>query len=132
MTKYPVLFLAMTLLFLMAAKAEDKKQKFDSQPYTDDPTFKSTFPEAPGMSFDVPRDTQITNVNNSVQVESPVHYMFRKLEAQDKRINASSGTIERLTKRLSAAEEKIERLEKITTPENQSTPKKSLSSLEVN
>ncbi len=127
MIKYLVLVLAIMLLSLSAVvKAEDKKQKFDSQPYTDDPVFKTTFPEAPGMTFDAPADTQITNINNSIQVESPVHYMFRKLEVQDKKINAFKSNIEDLTKRLNSAEEKIKQLE------IKLTPKKPLSSVEVN
>ena len=129
-----ILFFMVMLLFLSApAKTENSKspkaQKFDSQPQSEDPVYKTTFPEAPGMTFDVPKDTQITNINNSVQIESPTHYMFRKAEAQDRQINDFKGNLQELSGRLSAAEGRIKKLENAVLPE-QKPAKTSLSTLE--
>ena len=113
------------LIFLMLAvsQAEEKKDVFDSQPLTDTPSFNNTFKEAPGMSFDVPKDAQITNVNNSIQVEAPTHYMFRKVAIQDKQIGDLKEQLKELLGRLSVMEARL-------GPTAEATPKRKLSSLE--
>jgi hypothetical protein len=104
-------------------KAEDVLQakaprtgKFDSQSYSEDPVYHTTFPEAPGMTFDVPPDFRIIKTPNSIQLEPPTHYVSRKIEAQDKLIKEFGEKLENMTERLKAAEEKIKRLEPESAP----------------
>lgn len=95
----------------LAADAPPKKDKLDSQPYTDDPAYQTTFPEAPGMVFDVPRDARITAINNAIQIESPAHYTFRKIEAQDKRLDEFAKNLGKVEERQDALEQRLKKIE---------------------
>ena len=112
-----VAWILSVMLFCMPVLAADEEEEAPAIPdnYADSqatpPKFQTTFPDAPGIVFDVPADMQVTKVNNSVQVESPVHYMFRKMAAQDKQIAAFKKEIEELKKQVTDLEEKARRTE---------------------
>ncbi len=128
-----ILFVGMLLLLVgtsVSAAEDPEPDSFDSQPYTDDPVYKTTFPEAPGMVFDVPKDTRITNKNNGIQIESPSHYTFRKIEAQDQHISSFRKKLDDFAERLGTAEEKVKELEKGMAQPEKKPAKSSLSSIE--
>lgn len=129
-----VLFVAVSFVFISTGvRAADSKvpaaDKFDSQPYTEDPVYKTTYPEAPGMVFDVPQDTRITKSSNGIQLESPAHYTFRKIEAQDQRMSGFNQRLGKLEERLDLLEQKIKKLGE-TLLSGKKSEKVSLSSYE--
>ena len=94
-------------LFLGLGPVQAEEDNFDSQPYTETPSFNNKFKEAPGMAFDVPEDMQVTNVNNSIQVETPTHYMFRKVKIQDQQIAEFKNQLKAMSDRLATVEAKV-------------------------
>ena len=101
--RFPWFLIATLAVFTATAEAGDDDSS-GSPSYTEKPMYRRSLAHQPGMTFDVPKDMQVTQVNGIFKIESPEHYLYRKIEAQDAKIEA-------LAKRLEAAEEKIKPLE---------------------
>ena len=127
MKKRPVWVLLVLLLAAPAAHGAEA-DSFDSQPYTEDPEYKTTFPGAPGMVFDVPQDTKIKKVGNSIQVESAAHYSYRKIAEQAKLMQALQAKVGDLSQRLESVERRIGIAERILQVEPEQPADKPLRS----
>lgn len=74
-------------------------------------TYRTTFPEAPNMVFDVPPDTRIVKVGAGIQVESQYHYLSRKLIAQERRMDTFGQQLEKMKEQLGALDERVKKIE---------------------
>ncbi len=113
-----LIFLAIFLLLIRCAMAADKS---DSQLNTEEPAYHTTFPEAPGMIFDVPQDTRVVKIGAGIQLESPSHYLSRKIKAQDRRVDVIDQKLEKIEERLDTLDQRIKKIE-ASTQATASTP----------